>query len=75
MTLKEIYDNVKSTPVKRVLPPTPSQAFITELAELTKKSELAVRRWISGQTTPDALTQEVLAKHLDTTPEKLFPKQ
>ena len=74
MTLREIYDEVKAKPVKRVLPPTPSQAFVMELAQVTKKSELAVRRWIGGQATPDALTQEVLAKHLNTTPEDLFPK-
>ncbi|MCM1077779.1 MAG: hypothetical protein NC411_10515 [Bacteroides sp.] len=43
---------------------------------MTKKSEIAVRRWLgNGETsaTPDALTQEVLAKHFNTTPEELFP--
>lgn len=74
MTLKEIYEEVKAKPLNRVLPPTPSQAFVTELAQVTKKSELAVRRWIGGQAVPDALTQEVLAKHFKTTPEELFPK-
>lgn len=75
MTLKEIYEEVKAKPVKRVIPPTPSQAFVSKIAKITKKSELAVRRWLGGQCTPDALTQEVLAKHFNTTPDKLFPKQ
>lgn len=74
MTLKELYsiENAK----KRELPPTPGQAFVKEVARVTKKSEIAVRRWLgNGETsaTPDALTQEVLAKHFNTTPEELFP--
>lgn len=71
MTIQEHYQQAKSQPK----PATPAGAFIREVAEVTKKTELAVRRWIAGETVPDALTQEVLAKHLKTTPEELFPKQ
>lgn len=71
MTLKEIYAQTKEKP-------TPATSFIREIAEVTKKSEIAVRRWLSdsdSSTVPDALTQEVLARHFNTTPENLFPKQ
>lgn len=69
MTLKEIYEEVKT---QKVI--TPAAAFVAEIAAVTKKSEIAVRRWLGGQAVPDALTQEVLAKHFKTTPEKLFPR-
>lgn len=74
MTLKEMYavENAK----RRQLPPTPGQAFIAKIAQITKKSEIAVRRWLgNGETSsvPDALTQSVLAEHFNTTPEELFP--
>lgn len=74
MTLKEMYAEARKQPI----PQYPANAFIREVAEVTKKSELAVRRWVGeGKTAcvPDALTQEVLAKHFNTTPEELFPRQ
>lgn len=52
---------------------SPARAFLLEVASVTKKSELAVRRWLSGESTPDQLTQEVLARHFNTTPKELFP--
>lgn len=72
MTLKEIYSEVKSQP----RPDTPANVFVKEIAEVTKKSEVAVRRWLSDKESgcvPDALTQEVLARHFNTTPQELFP--
>lgn len=74
MTLKELYNRENAK--RRQLPPTPGQTFITEIARITKKSEIAVRRWLSDSKTscvPDALTQTVLAEHFNTTPEELFP--
>ena len=53
---------------------TPAAAFVQEIANVSKKSEIAVRRWLSGKIEPDALTQDVLAKHFGTTVEDLFPK-
>lgn len=55
---------------------TPGQRFINELCAVTKKSEPTVRRWICDGATavnPDALTQDVLAKHFGVTVEELFP--
>lgn len=69
MTLKDLYDQAKSQPK----PETPAVAFVREVAAVTKKSELTVRRWLTG-VEPDALTQEVLAAHFGTTPDQLFPK-
>lgn len=71
MTLIERYEQAKRQP--RAL--TPALAFVQQVAEVTKKSEIAVRRWLSGETQPDALTQDVLARHFGTTPDELFPKQ
>lgn len=70
MTLAERYQQAKN----QARPVAPATAFVREIAEVTKKSELAVRRWLAGETEPDALTQEVLAKHFNTTPDELFPK-
>ncbi len=70
MTLVDRYQRAK----KQARPIAPATAFIREVAEVTKKSEVAVRRWLAGETEPDALTQEVLAKHFNTTTDALFPK-
>ncbi len=74
MTLIQLYEQAKQQP----LPDTPAAAFVKEVAAATKKSEIAVRRWLSkgeNSAVPDALTQEVLAKHFNTTPSELFPTQ
>lgn len=68
MTLADRYTEAK-------LGPTPGVAFIREVAEVTKKSEITVRRWLAGVVMPDTLTQEVLAKHFKTTPAELFPQK
>lgn len=70
MTLLELYQKAKN----QERPVAPATAFIREVAQVTKKSEIAIRRWLSGETEPDALTQEVLARHFNTTPEELFRK-
>lgn len=66
MTLKELYDKARKNP-------TPGLVFIAEVAEVTKKSEITVRRWISGEVIPDALTRSVLASHFKCKPQELFP--
>lgn len=71
MTLAERYQEAKN----KERPLTPAVAFIREVADVTRKSDIAVRRWISGEVTPDALTQQVLAKHFKCAPEDLFPEQ
>lgn len=71
MTLKELYAKAKEQPK----PDTPANAFIKEVASVTKKSEIAVRRWLSeGGVEPDALTKDVLARHFGTTTQELFPE-
>lgn len=69
MTFKEHYIEAKKLP----RPCAPATTFIREVAEITKKNEATVYRWLNG-TEPDALTKEVLAKHFNSTPEKLFPQ-
>lgn len=69
MTLKELYASAKLQPK----PETPAVSFVKEVASVTKKSEIAVRRWISGEVIPDALTRSVLAKHFNCNPDDLFP--
>lgn len=76
MTLKELYTKAKSAERPKK-PDTPAVAFIKEVAQVTKKSEIAVRRWLADGNTscvPDALTQEVLANHFKTTASELFPQ-
>lgn len=76
MTFKEIY-KARVEEGKRNPVPTASKAFIREVADVTKRSEIAVKRWLSNSNTsavPDALVQEVLAKHFNSTAEELFPK-
>lgn len=67
MTLKELYEQARKEP-------TPGVAFIQEVAQVTQKSKVTVRRWISGEVVPDALTRSVLARHFNTTHEELFPE-
>lgn len=67
MTLREMYDKARKSP-------TPAVAFIAEVAEITKKSEITVRRWLSGEVVPDALTRAVLADHFKCKAEDLFPQ-
>lgn len=72
MTLKEMYSHAKANRK----PQTPGAVFIHEIASVTKKSEMAVRRWLvdgPSSSLPDALTQEILANHFNTTPQELFP--
>ncbi len=71
MTLEERYLEAKN----QERPIAPATAFVRKVAGITKKSELAVRRWISGETEPDELTKAVLADHFNSTPEELFPQK
>lgn len=74
MTLKEMYIIAKGQPK----PDTPANAFIKEVAAVAHKTEVAVRRWLTDAESscyPDDLTQEVIARHFNTTPSELFPPQ
>ena len=65
-TLKEIYEEQKKLP-------TPANAFIFKLCEVTHRSEMTVRSWLTGKYRPDINTQIVLAHHLKTSVESFFP--
>lgn len=67
MTFKEIYEQVKEQP-------TPCQAFVAEVAEVTRKAENTVRTWLSGSE-PDELTKKVLAAHFGVPEDELFRKE
>ena len=66
-TFKELYEEAKKMP-------TPAQAFISEIAELTHRSELTVRMWLSGQQVPDELVQATIANKYNVSIDSLFPK-
>ena len=54
---------------------TPMQEFVSHYAELTHRSENAVRMWISGERMPDALAQDVISKDMGVPADILFPKK
>lgn len=46
--------------------------LVKEVADLTKRSEITVRMWISGQQKPDRLAQEIIAQHYGVDVDTLF---
>ena len=67
-TLLEIYKERKSLP-------TPAMNFIRELSQVTHRSEMTVKGWLTGKFRPDINTQIVLAHHLNSEADILFPGQ
>ena len=65
-TLLEIYKERKSLP-------TPAMNFIRELSQVTHRSEMTVKGWLTGKFRPDINTQIVLAHHLNSESDILFP--
>lgn len=53
--------------------PTPAQAFVAEIARITKRAENTVIAWTKGQQKPDALAIDHIAEHFGVDPETLFP--
>ena len=47
--------------------------FVKKIAELTLTTDATVSRWLSGEFLPSAKRQQVIADHLGTTPEVLWP--
>ncbi|MBD5242075.1 MAG: hypothetical protein HDS59_08365 [Barnesiella sp.] len=68
MTLRQIYERERQKP-------TAVQSFVDELCQVTAKTPVSVYRWVTGRVEPDELTKRVLAEHLKTTPEELFPSK
>lgn len=54
--------------------PSPAQEFISLVASISGRKVITVRKWIAGQSEPDELVKNVLAKHFNTKSEYLFPK-
>ncbi len=55
--------------------PTAAQLFVSRVATLTKRSEVTVRMWISGQQVPDELAKSVIAQEFGADVNSLFPKE
>ncbi|MEY8608407.1 hypothetical protein AALM74_04415 [Parabacteroides segnis] len=64
-SLRDIYFSLDNTP--------PKKAFIQRIARATKRSESAVRSWISNAYAPDDLAKEKLEQELGVPAEVLFP--
>ena len=67
-TFFDLYNEQKSKP-------TPAQEFVSEVAKITRRTENTVRMWLSGQQTPDALAQSIIAEHFGVNVDYLFPKR
>lgn len=64
-TFKEIYDALDPVP--------PKTKWVQRIANVTMRSENAVRMWLNGRQTPEPLVQTVIAKELGVPVEGLFP--
>ena len=65
--MKDLYNEAKSEP-------TPAQKFISEVAELTNRSELTVRMWLFGGQIPDSNVSRVIGAHFGVDPDTLFDR-
>ena len=65
-TLTDIYSEIKKRP-------TPAADFVRELCETTHRSEITVRNWVPGKCRPDINVQKVIALHLHSEVDVLFP--
>ena len=67
MNLREYYQSLKYQP-------SPATSFIMEIASLCHRKEIAVRKWVAGETLPDRNVQEKISALLNIPVEELFPK-
>ena len=58
MTFKDFYQQAKNEQ-------TAAQKFIAEIARITGRTEIAIRKWLSGENVPDDETKQILAEHFD----------
>jgi transcriptional regulator with XRE-family HTH domain len=63
--IKEYYDRLNL--------PTSATKFRRRIEVVTHRSKITVMRYVQGVIIPDALTQSVIAKELNTTVSTLFP--
>jgi hypothetical protein len=57
----------------RLQKPTKAQTFRKRIEKATRKSPITVLRYVLGSSTPDALTQSVIANEFNTSISTLFP--
>ncbi len=67
MNFREYYQSLKNQP-------SPAAEFVAKIAELCKRKEITVRKWLAGETVPDAKLQEKISLHLDIPVKELFPQ-
>lgn len=67
-TFRELYD-------EELRKPTAAQRFIREVSELTHRSEVTVRFWLSGRQAPDELAQTIIAQKYNVDVKHLFPSK
>lgn len=67
-TFKELYED-------ELRKPTAAQKFVSEVSELTHRSEVTVRMWLSGRQVPDELAQTIIAQKFNVDVKSLFPKE
>lgn len=67
-TLSALYAEAKAKP-------SPGQAWLEEVADLTCYSIATVRGWALGFSQPNALTRKVLSEHFGIPTEELFPTE
>lgn len=65
-TFRNLYEDEKKKP-------TAAQLFVSRVATLTKRSEMTVRMWLSGQQVPDELAKSVIAQEFGADVNSLFP--
>lgn len=66
-SFNDLYNERKSEP-------TPAQKFITEVAQLTNRSEQTIRMWLSGVQIPDPNVCRVIGLHFGVDSESLFER-
>ena len=66
MTFKDFYQQAKNEQ-------TAAQKFIAEIARITGRTEIAIRKWLSGENVPDDETKQILAEHFDVPANEWFP--
>ena len=66
LTFKEIYLKAKDKP-------SPGQAFINEISNITMRRPSTVRMWLNGTQSPDSLAKKQISEYLHISVETLFP--
>ena len=67
-TFRSFYDKARKRP-------SPTAAFIAEIARVANRRPATIRKWLSGHSKPkDIAVLTALSKHFGVPPEELFPE-